>query len=361
MSHLVESLAYCEHQLRPTLLKILGPKKFIGLYSKLRPSMLGMLSRTKINVAPPKLPYTQWGLTFRNDVGNAAGLDKDGSLLEFNYRMGAGFAVVGTVLHKPHTGNLYPMMGEQLNPWAPLPNSGSAINSLGLPGKGIGPVLERIKSFRNQYQPENFPIGLSIMGHPAEEGEEKIQGVEACLKQALPLVDFIEINESCPNVQHHDHSALAQRIDRFCKIRDNLKSDLPLWFKFAECPDAQTLAHLSSAKVQGLVLTNTQTDYSKLGPQLSTEDNKVFQHYTQHYKGGMSGKVIQSTSRQALLDAKHIIERDQLSLQLIHVGGLKTHSDMQDSRTLCPLREWYSGYMESIGSVPLKYIYPSLF
>lgn len=361
MSHLIETLAHCEHQLRSGLLKFLGPEKFIGLYSKYRPSMLKMLSETKVDTPPPHHPQTLWGLTFRNDVGNAAGLDKDGSLLEFNYRMGAGFAVAGTVLHKPHTGNLYPLMGEQLNPWTPLPNSGSAINSLGLPGQGIAPVLERIERFRSKYQPKDFPIGLSIMGHPREEGEEKIQGVESCLQQALPLVDFIEINESCPNVQHHDHSALALRIDRFCKIRNELKPDLPLWFKFAECPDEQTLNHLNAAKAQGIVLTNTQTDYKKLGPELSTEDQNIFQHYTQHYKGGMSGKIIQNTSRQAVLKARQIIEREQLQLQLIHVGGLKTFSDMQDSRTLTPLREWYSGYMEAIGSIPLKYIYPSLF
>jgi dihydroorotate dehydrogenase len=361
MSHLVESLAYAEHHLRPSLLKFLGPKNFIAIYSKLRPTMLSMLSRTKVDVVTPHHPRALWGLSFRNDVGNAAGLDKDGSLLEFNYRMGAGFAVVGTVLHKPHTGNLYPMLGDQLNPWTPLPNSDSAINSLGLPGKGIQPVLQKIEHFRSKYQPKDFPIGLSIMGHPAEDGEEKIRGVESCLQQALPLVDFIEINESCPNVQHHDHSALAQRIDRFCKIRHDMKPELPLWFKFAECPDPQTLNHLNAAGVQALVLTNTQTDYSKLGPHLSTEDQAVFRNYTQNYKGGLSGKVIQGTSKQAILKAKEVIDRDQLQLQLIHVGGLKTYSDMQDSRTLTPLREWYSGYMEALGSMPLKYIYPSLF
>ena len=31
-------------------------------------------------------------------------MDKDGSLLEWMYRTGAGFAVVGTVLDKPHGG-----------------------------------------------------------------------------------------------------------------------------------------------------------------------------------------------------------------------------------------------------------------
>ena len=361
MNSWVENLAYQEHRLRPFLLKLLGPKKFIGLYSKYRPNVLTMLSKTKVQVEAPQNLQKLWGLTFRNDVGNAAGLDKDGSLLEFNYRMGAGFAVVGTALHKPHTGNLYSIMGHELNPWTPLPNSGSAINSLGLPGKGIEPILERIKKFRNQFETSDFPIGLSVMGHPKENGEEKIQGVESCLKQALPLVDFIEINESCPNVQHHDHSALAQRVERFCQIRNDLKPSCPLWFKFAECPDEQTIMHLDEKNVQGLVLTNTQTNYSDLSKQLSEEDQYIFSHYTKIYKGGLSGKIIQQPSKLAIEKAKAIVQAKGLNIKLIHVGGLRTYSDMQSSRTLSPLREWYSGYMEAIGSIPFKTIYPSLF
>ena len=34
-------------------------------------------------------------------------MDKDGSLLEWMHRIGAGFAVVGTVLAEPHTGNRF--------------------------------------------------------------------------------------------------------------------------------------------------------------------------------------------------------------------------------------------------------------
>jgi len=361
MKFALEVLSKREHQLRPILLKLLGPKRFIGLYSKLRPSMLKMLSRVKFETKTPMRPYQQWGLTFRNDVGNAAGLDKDGSLLEFNYRLGAGFAVVGTVLHKPHTGNLYPMMGAQLNPWTPLPSSHSAINSLGLPGHGIEPVLERIKSFKSKFSTGNFPVGLSVMGHPKEEGEEKIKGVESCIKQSISLVDFIEINESCPNVQHHDLSALAQRVERFCAIRNELKPDLPLWFKFSHCPDEETMCMLNNYNVQAVILTNTQTNYSELSKNLNSEDKNLFTNYTDNYKGGMSGKIIQSSSRNEIEKASTIISERQLAIKLIHVGGLSNFPDMEDSRKIAPLREWYSGLMESMGRLPLEFIYPSLF
>ena len=47
------------------------------------------------------------------------------------------------------------------------------------------------------------------MGHPAQHGERKLQGVLDCVRKACgggggkpAPVDFIEINESCPNVAH---------------------------------------------------------------------------------------------------------------------------------------------------------------
>jgi len=357
----VESLAQYEHRLRPLLLKLLGNPCFIATYSHLRPTVLKLLASTHVETKAPCRPQTLWNLTFRNDVGNAAGLDKDGSLLEFNYRLGAGFAVVGTVLHKPHTGNLYPLCGRETNPWTPLPGSHSAINSLGLPGYGIDPVLDRIRAFKQKIQATDFPIGLSIMGHPREEGEEKIIGVETCLSKSIHLVDFIEINESCPNVQHHDHSALQQRVERFCQLRNELKPTLPLWFKFSQCPDSKTLMALDEAGVQAIVLTNTQTDYKEILKTIAASDRALFCAYTQAYRGGISGEVIQSIAEQEILKAKACIEQHQLNLKLIHVGGLKNRSDMQHSRELAPLREWYSGFMEAMGRMPLKYIYPSLF
>ena len=71
------------------------------------------------------------GLTFRNDLGNAAGLDKDGSLLDFNYALGAGFTVVGTVLSEGHTGNVFSFFGGlwKGNVWTPLWKAGADAES----------------------------------------------------------------------------------------------------------------------------------------------------------------------------------------------------------------------------------------
>ena len=127
-------------------------------------------------------------------------------------RSGAGFAVVGTVLDKPHCGNQWVL--NYFNPWLPLPFSGAGLNSLGLPSKGVGKAITNIKKFREKWQPQDFPIGVSIMGHPAQSGQEKLDGVLECVRQAVREADFIEINESCPNVAHGhgDSSELEARL-----------------------------------------------------------------------------------------------------------------------------------------------------
>ncbi len=55
-------------------------------------------------------PVDLLGLRFRNRVGLAAGLDKNGECLEAWERLGFGFVEVGTVTPRPQPGNPRPRM-----------------------------------------------------------------------------------------------------------------------------------------------------------------------------------------------------------------------------------------------------------
>jgi dihydroorotate dehydrogenase len=357
-------LSKVDHRLRPVLAKTLPHKLFINLYSEARTPFIEAIAKEKFpRVEAPQKPVELWGLTFRNDISNAAGFDKDGSLLDFNYRLGAGFGLVGTALNRSHSGNVFTTMGRSFNPWTPLPSSQSAINSLGLPGKGIDSVLDHIKSFQDRVQPKDFPIGLSVMGHPSQKGQSKIDGVIECLEKALPIVDFIEINESCPNVKHHDsdQEAFEKRIIEFCSCRDNLTPKKPLWVKFGSNPTRETLKLLNAKGVQGLVLLNTQTHYEELRDRLPEADKGLFDYYTKNFKGGVSGKIMQEDATLAAQESSSAIEEMGLNLKLIHVGGLSNKQDMDHSRTHAPLREWYTGFMDALSTQPWHKIYAQLF
>ena len=105
------------------------------------------------------------------------------------------------------------------NPWVPLPNSKSALNSLGLPSLGVDKAIENIEKFRSEIPDKDFPIGLSIMGHPLQEGQEKLDGILECVSKAVGKVEFIEINESCPNVAHKSDDGLGDRLKAITEIK----------------------------------------------------------------------------------------------------------------------------------------------
>lgn len=101
-------LANWEGAARPVLGTLLPADAYIFLYSFFRADFLEALalSVTRVQNRSERSVLEEFnsrgwddgvssstramGLSFRNDLGNAAGLDKDGSLLEFNYQLGAG-------------------------------------------------------------------------------------------------------------------------------------------------------------------------------------------------------------------------------------------------------------------------------
>ncbi|MCH2207082.1 MAG: hypothetical protein MK132_14600 [Lentisphaerales bacterium] len=338
--------------------RALSPKFFTKLYSTNRKGFLEKIQTLLDSpVSNAKHEVNVCGITFRNDLGNAAGLDKDGSLLKFNYFLGSGFAVVGTVLNEPHTGKLFPMGKKQHNPWTPLPNSHSALNSLGLPSLGVDKALENIAKFRTEFPDKDFPVGLSIMGHPLQEGQQKLDGILECVEKSVGKVEFIEINESCPNVAHQTDDGLGDRL----KAISQIKKATPIFVKLGSLGNAaQTVTLLDGSNIDGLILLNTQKNYDFYRPKLSSKDHKVFDYYTQQYQGGLSGEIIKETSFDAVKRASEEITKQNSKLQLIHVGGISTKQDVKQSRQLAPLREWYTGMMERLCSGPIDQLYPGV-
>ncbi len=355
-----------EHRVRSLLAQALPPEEFVKAYSYSRTWFLDMLATTRPHVYAPKNPVEICGVKFRNDLGNAAGFDKDGKLLAFNYLSGAGFGVVGTVLDDANDGNLIETYGRKSNPWTPLPRSRSALNSLGLPNHGVDYVVQKIVEFREIFQPIDFPIVASVMGHPKKTNEQlKLYGIMRSLDKLLPVVDAIEINESCPNTDH-SHDDLELRLKAIISMRDSYEARfgkyVPVFVKLRDAGNATyTVEFMTKVGVDGLVLTNTQIDYGALRRKVHPDDRKIFDYYTKHHKGGMSGPIIKDVSFKQAEAAISAIDHQGSYLVVNHVGGIEKFEDMQRSRAISPfvkLREFYTGLMNMIGERPVDRIYP---
>lgn len=349
-----QSLIRFDAKIRPSLSQNVPAWAFVRAYSISRGPMLHFLSKERPKVDVPSFPVEFNGLTFRNDLGNAAGYDKNGDLLPLNYFMGAGFGVVGTVLIKQNKGNhIGPIL--RVNPWTPLPASDGAINTLGLPSKGVDYVVRTIDEFREEYQPKDFPIVASVMGHPEQKGKEKLKGMLECVKILLPYVDVIKINESCPNVEHDD-GELESRIRGVVNIRDSYRSEtgrkISLAVKLASFGDTtHTVKFMTEMEIDILAGVNTQKNYAELRGKIHKRDLKIFEYYIKNYLGGVSGGPIRSFAYDQIKMAADEIKRQGSPLKLDHIGGIGTHSNMIESRVIRDpviIREWYTGMIKAM-------------
>jgi len=315
----------------------MGPQHFVKVYSRMRPWFLDMAASSRPNVDAPLHPVDVWRIKFRNDLGPAAGLDKNGELLAFNYLMGAGFGVVGTVLSHPYKGNLKPAYGKKVNPWTPLPNSKSAINTLGLPSAGVDAVVRNICEFQDTMQPVDFPIVANIMGHPKQSKVEKLEWLGYCARKLLPVVDVIEDNESCPNSSPNTKHEEEESWQKFLIMENNLRTlvylrdehyaktgkYVPIIVKLAEiglnANDAfQNVRDLNKNKVDGVVLTNTQKDYVWTRANIDPKDWALFDYYTSRFEGGVSGKAIAPFSHLQARRADAYIKMWNSDLKVVH-------------------------------------------
>src|SRR5690606_7580663 len=88
--------------------------------------------------ARPEHRCTLMGLDFRNPVGLAAGLDKNGAHIDALGNLGFGFVEVGTVTPLPQPGNPKPRMFR-------LPRAQALINRLGFNNQGLDAFIVNVK------------------------------------------------------------------------------------------------------------------------------------------------------------------------------------------------------------------------
>lgn len=103
-------------------------------YAALQVMPLEALVRQKV----PTKPVTCMGLTFKNPLGLAAGLDKDGECIDALGAMGFGSLEIGTVTPRPQPGNDKPRLFR-------LVDAEGLINRMGFNNLGVDNLVENVK------------------------------------------------------------------------------------------------------------------------------------------------------------------------------------------------------------------------
>lgn len=348
-------LSRIDHIFRP-LLTSMSPRLFTHLYSSTRPwfSSLAAHDSVEHEYVPNHLTVHIRNLIFRSPIGNAAGMYKQAEGYERAYAQGAGFYVAGTTTSLPRIGNK--KHGIFL-PFVPYPKSHSASNWLGLPNKGHFETARIISKFT--HYPE-FPIGASVSMDPGMNAPEGLKGLIDGIKAYQDAgCDFIELNESCPNVPGHanDHDTLdASLIERLDAIAHEIDlKQFPIIVKFSNDTDISLIKPLVGILLErnfaGINLGNTSTAYQKHKSAMHPDDRKHIEYFTREFGGGLSGSILRESSLSLCSEASmNIPDIRKNDFAIIATGGIEDANDIK--RVLkagANLTQWYTGYYERFG------------
>ncbi|WP_060438346.1 quinone-dependent dihydroorotate dehydrogenase, partial [Serratia marcescens] len=233
----------------------------------------------------PTKPVSCMGLSFKNPLGLAAGLDKNGECIDAFGAMGFGHVEVGTVTPRPQPGNDKPRLFRVVE-------AEGLINRMGFNNHGVDNLVENVKK-------SHFGgiLGINIGKNkdtPVEQGKDDYL---ICMDKVYPYAGYIAINISSPNTPGLRSLQYGEALDDLLAAIKNKQQELharhhkyvPVAVKIAPDLSEEELIQIADSLVRhnidGVIATNT------------TLDRKLIQglNYCEQ-AGGLSGRPLQSRS-----------------------------------------------------------------
>lgn len=283
-------------------------------------------------------PVQAMGLTFRNPVGLAAGLDKNAAHVDALGRFGFGFIEVGTVTPKPQPGNPKPRMFR-------LPTAQALINRLGFNNDGVDAFVAHLEA-QQAFAASGGVTGLNLGKNAKTPIENAADDYVTCLERIYPLActrsSYVTVNISSPNTKNlrelQNDAALGGLLKAVASARERLADHhgrrLPIAVKIAPDLDDDALPRVADIVVKSgmdaIIATNTTLARSAVAGLTHADES-----------GGLSGAPLRerATAVVALL-ARHL----QGSLPIIAVGGvLEGEHAVAKLRAGATLVQLYSG------------------
>ena len=296
--------AEAAHKITAFLLKIL---RYIPLS--------GPLLRSLFCFHSPKLEREVMGIKFKNPIGLAAGLDKNGEIYNEFSHFGFAFVEIGSITPLPQSGNPAPRC------FRLIPDQ-AIINRYGINNKGVKKVVHNL-----QQRPPRIIIGGNISKNTLTPNEKAADDYEKAFTRLYDYVDYFVLNVSCPNVKDlctlHDIDLLSGIIDRLIELRRYHDEYRPILIKISPDLNFEQLDNLIElilvSGIDGVVATNTTTGREGLktpAKRLQAIGN-----------GGLSGAPLK---HRALEIIRYIQKKTDGHLPIIGSGGVMTPQDAFD-------------------------------
>ena len=252
-------------------------------------------------------PVTLLGLSFRNRLGIAAGLDKNATCIDAFGALGFGFVEVGTITPLPQSGNELPRLFR-------LVADRALINRMGFPNDGVQKIIARLRWRRS-----DVVCGVNIGKNAITPLSDAANDYLACLEAIYPFADYIAINISSPNTEElrrlqtgellrsllwalvRSRSALARAHGRHVPLLIKLTADL-------SDGELQEAARTSvECGVDGIIVSNTTSQRGDLKSPKRAE------------AGGLSGAPLLSRALHAVATLRAAVGP---RFPIVGVGGI---------------------------------------
>ena len=280
----------------------------------------------------PSKPVTCMGLTFKNPLGLAAGLDKNGECIDALGAMGFGSIEIGTVTPRPQPGNDKPRIFR-------LVEAEGLINRMGFNNHGVDNLVENIKK-------SHFDgvLGINIGKNkdtPVEQGKDDYL---ICMDKIYPYAGYIAINISSPNTPGLRTLQYGDALDDLLTAIKNKQQALqelhhkyvPVAVKIAPDLSEEELIQVADSLVRhnidGVIATNTTLDRSLVQGMKYCDE-----------MGGLSGRPVQLKSTEII---RRLSQELNGRLPIIGVGGIDSLIAAREKMAAgASLVQIYSGFI----------------
>jgi dihydroorotate dehydrogenase len=275
-------------------------------------------------------PIRIMGLNFKNPVGLAAGLDKNGDYINALAALGFGFVEIGTVTPRPQPGNPKPRLFR-------LPEHQAIINRMGFNNLGIDHLLAQVK--QSGY---SGILGINIGKNFDTPIENAADDYLIGLRKAYTSAGYITINISSPNtknlrqLQQGDEikSLISSLKEEQLKLQQEHGKYTPLALKIAPDLNDDEITHIAKLllefDIDGVIAANT-----------TIARDMIANHPLANEAGGLSGAPVKEKST---LVVRGLAAELNGKIPVIAAGGILTANDAQEKLSAgASLVQVYSG------------------
>ncbi|MCL9783112.1 quinone-dependent dihydroorotate dehydrogenase [Vibrio sp. S4M6] len=280
----------------------------------------------------PHRPVECMGLTFRNPVGLAAGLDKNGECIEAFDAMGFGFVEVGTVTPRPQSGNDKPRLFR-------LVEAEGIINRMGFNNLGVDNLVENVKNSTFKCL-----LGINIGKNKDTPIEKGVDDYLICMDKVYEHASYIAVNISSPNTPDLRSLQYGEALDELLSALKEKQKKLenihgkyvPLALKIAPDLSDQEIKQICQSlvkhKIDGVIATNTTLDRTLVEGMKNSNE-----------AGGLSGRPLQTRSTEVV---RLLNQELKGKLPIIGVGGIDSYVAAKEKLLSgASLVQVYSGFI----------------